>query len=176
MHTSQNSDSPSHDHKHIAAQQGIIQIALVTVSDTRTPSTDKNGAYLTEQIEAVGHVVTSKHIVKDDPQDILHVLEEIVNGSARMVIFNGGTGISSRDRTFDAIDKKLEKRLPGFGEIFRMLSYNDVGSAAMLSRACAGVYRDTVVLSIPGSPNAVKLAWEKLIAPELEHLAWEVLR
>jgi molybdopterin adenylyltransferase len=93
-----------------------------------------------------------------------------------LVIFNGGTGISCRDRTYDVISKALEKTLPGFGEIFRMLSYQEVGSAAMLSRATAGVYHDTVVFSTPGSPNAVQLAMEKLILPEIQHLAWELVR
>ena len=91
-------------------------------------------------------------------------------------MFNGGTGISPRDRTYDALSRKLEKTLPGFGELFRMLSYDQVGAAAMLSRATAGVYRNTVIISTPGSPAAVRLAWEKLIAPELAHLAWEVIR
>ena len=92
------------------------------------------------------------------------------------MIFNGGTGISRRDRTFDVISRKLEKTLPGFGEIFRLLSYEEIGAAAMLSRATAGVYRDTVVVSTPGSTNAVRLAMEKLILPEIQHLAWELVR
>ena len=94
----------------------------------------------------------------------------------QVVLFNGGTGVSSRDRTFDVLAAKLEKTLPGFGEIFRMLSWEQVGSAAMMSRATAGVYRGKVIVSTPGSPAAVRLAWEKLIEPELAHLAWEVVR
>ena len=93
-----------------------------------------------------------------------------------MIIFNGGTGISQRDRTYDVISRKLEKTVPGFGELFRMLSYQEVGAAAMLSRATAGVYRNKVVFSTPGSPNAVGLAMEKLILPEIQHLAWELIR
>ncbi len=93
-----------------------------------------------------------------------------------MILFNGGTGFSRRDRTFDVLDRLLEKRLPGFGELFRMLSYEQVGAAAMLSRATAGVYRQTLIISTPGSPAAVQLAWEKLIAPELQHLVWELVR
>ena len=92
----------------------------------------------------------------------------------QIVIFNGGTGISKRDRTFDVLNRKLEKPLTGFGELFRMLSYEQVGAASMLSRATAGVYRNTVVISTPGSPAAVELAWEKLIAPEIAHLGWEL--
>ena len=97
-------------------------------------------------------------------------------GTARLIIFNGGTGISQRDRTYDVISRRLEKELPGFGELFRMLSFQEVGAAAMLSRATAGVYRGTVIFSTPGSPNAVQLAMEKLILPEIQHLAWELVR
>jgi molybdenum cofactor biosynthesis protein B len=93
-----------------------------------------------------------------------------------VILFNGGTGIAPRDTTFDVLNRRLEKTLPGFGELFRMLSFPQVGAAAMLSRAVAGVYRERVVVSMPGSPAAVRLAWEKLIGPELEHLAWEVAR
>ena len=104
------------------------------------------------------------------------MLDEMVESEARVILFNGGTGIASRDRTFDVLDRKLEKTLPGFGELFRMFSYEQVGAAAMLSRATAGVYRGKVGISTPGSPAAVQLAWEKLIGPELQHLAWEVIR
>ena len=91
-----------------------------------------------------------------------------------MVLFNGGTGIATRDTTFDALSGRLEKMLPGFGELFRMLSWDQVQSAAMLSRATAGIYRNAVVFSTPGSPKAVQLAWEKLIAPEVRHLVFEL--
>ncbi len=168
--------SSSARHKEIAAQQGPVPIAIVTVSDTRTPETDTNAAYLREQISSAGHQVVAYHLIKDEVEQVNDVLEELVNGSARVILFNGGTGISPRDRTYDALSRKLEKVLPGFGELFRMLSYQQVGSAAMLSRAIAGVYRNKVIVSTPGSPDAVKLAWEKLIAPELSHLAWEVIR
>jgi molybdenum cofactor biosynthesis protein B len=93
-----------------------------------------------------------------------------------VLLFSGGTGISARDTTYDVLSRALEKTLPGFGEIFRMLSYEEIGAAAMLSRATAGVYRGRVVVSLPGSPAAVRLAWERLLAPELAHLAWEVAR
>ena len=103
-------------------------------------------------------------------------MEEFASGLARLIIFNGGTGIGRRDRTYDVIHRAIEKPLPGFGELFRMLSYDQVGAAAMLSRATAGVYRDRVVFSTPGSPHAVQLALEKLILPEIQHLAWELVR
>lgn len=169
-------EQSSHQHKSKASDQGSINIAVVTVSDSRSAKTDKNGEYLSQQIESAGHKLVGLQLVKDEPVQIEQVLGELVSSSAQIIIFNGGTGISRRDRTFDVIDGKFEKRLVGFGELFRMLSYNEVGAAAMLSRACAGVYKDKVIISLPGSPNAVQLAWKKLIEPELSHLAWEVLR
>lgn len=169
-------ESSSARHKATAAGQGPVPIAIVTVSDTRTPETDTNAAYLREQIAAAGHQVVAYHIVRDEVEQVNEVLEQLVSGPARVILFNGGTGISPRDRTYDALSRKLEKVLPGFGELFRMLSYHQVGAAAMLSRATAGVYRNKVIISTPGSPDAVRLAWEKLIAPELAHLAWEVIR
>ena len=125
---------------------------------------------------AGGHVVAEYRLIKDEVDQVATVLDEMVESEARVILFNGGTGIASRDRTFDVLDRKLEKTLPGFGELFRMFSYEQVGAAAMLSRATAGVYRGKVVISTPGSPAAVQLAWEKLIGPELQHLAWEVIR
>ena len=111
-----------------------------------------------------------------NPDQVEAALEASTGDDVQIVIFNGGTGISKRDRTFDVLNRKLEKPLTGFGELFRMLSYEQVGAASMLSRATAGVYRNTVVISTPGSPAAVELAWEKLIAPEIAHLGWELTR
>ena len=166
----------SEQHREIAEEQGPVKVAIVTVSDTRTPETDVNVAYLREQLVAGGHVVAEYRLIKDEVDQVATVLDEMVESEARVILFNGGTGIASRDRTFDVLDRKLEKTLPGFGELFRMFSYEQVGAAAMLSRATAGVYRGKVVISTPGSPAAVQLAWEKLIGPELQHLAWEVIR
>ena len=162
------------EHKTKAEAEGAIAIALITVSDTRTPGTDKNGSYLRGQIEAAGHEVVGYRIIKDEPAQVEDALDEFAAGEARIIIFNGGTGIAPRDTTYDALSRKLEKTLPGFGEIFRMLSYEEIGAAAMLSRATAGVYQNTVVFSTPGSSGAVRLAWEKLILPELQHVAWLV--
>jgi molybdenum cofactor biosynthesis protein B len=163
-------------HKSFAAESGPIDMAIVTVSDSRTPDTDTNLHYLREQIAAAGHQVTAYRLIKDEPDQVAGALDELVAGDARVILFNGGTGISRRDTTFDVLSRKLEKTLPGFGEIFRMLSYEQIGAAAMLSRATAGVYRGRIIISTPGSPAAVRLAWEKLIAPELQHLVWEVGR
>ena len=153
-----------------------MPIGIVTVSDSRTPETDTNGSWLREQIEGLGHRVEGCRVVRDEPDQVIAALDELVASECRVVVFNGGTGISKRDRTYDALSSRLEKTLTGFGELFRMLSYEQVGAAAMFSRATAGVYRDTIVISTPGSPAAVQLAWEHLIAPELQHLAWEVGR
>ncbi|MAJ74738.1 molybdenum cofactor biosynthesis protein [Candidatus Poribacteria bacterium] len=164
-------------HREMAAEAiESVAIGLVTVSDSRTPETDTNAIFLRGELEQEGHTITSYQIVPDEPEQIEIVLEEMVESSARIIIFNGGTGITPRDRTFDVIDRKLEKRLTGFGEIFRMLSYDQVGAAAMLSRATAGTYKGKLIISTPGAPQAVKLAWDKLIKPELQHLAWEIIR
>jgi len=168
--------SGSTEHRKKAIGLGPIPLAVVTVSDTRTPETDVNGQYLQAQITTAGHRLAAYRIVMDDPSLIETVLDDFCEGESRMVLFNGGTGISTRDTTFDVLSRKLEKTLPGFGELFRMLSYEQVGAAAMLSRATAGIYKGKLIVSTPGSPAAVQLAWEKLILPELQHLAWELIR
>ena len=170
------SSASANAHKKKAAERGPVSVAIVTVSDTRTSETDVNGEYLRQQLRAAGNRVHSSRVVRDEPAEVEAALDELVGEDVQVVLFNGGTGISRRDRTFDVLSRKLDKVLPGFGEIFRMLSYEQVGSAAMFSRATAGVYAGKVVVSTPGSPAAVRLAWEKLIAPELQHLAWEVGR
>ena len=164
------------DHRRQAAGQGEIALAVVTVSDTRTPETDTSGQTIQRLAQAAGHQIVGYRIVQDEPEQVQQALDDFAAGPAQLVIFNGGTGISRRDRTYDVISRALEKTLPGFGEIFRMLSYEQVGAAAMLSRATAGVYRDTVIVSTPGSTKAVELAMEKLILPEIQHLAWELTR
>lgn len=163
-------------HREIAAEQGPVSVAIVTVSDSRTPETDTNAAFLREQLEDDGNSIAAYQIIKDEPEQVSDVLDKMADTDAQIIIFNGGTGIAPRDTTYDVLDRKLEKTLPGFGELFRMFSYDQVGAAAMLSRATAGVYRGKVIISTPGSNAAVRLAWEKLIGPELEHLAWEVGR
>ena len=154
-----------------------MTVAVVTVSDTRTPKTDANAAYLREAIESSGNRLHSVRIVQDEPEQVDGALRDLVReADVQVIFFNGGTGISRRDRTYDVLIRSIEKELTGFGELFRMLSYDQVGAAAMLSRATAGVCSGKVVVSVPGSPGAVRLAWEKLVQPELSHLAWEVIR
>jgi molybdenum cofactor biosynthesis protein B len=163
-------------HHALAAGRGPVPVGIVTVSDSRTPETDANAAFLRERIAAAGHTVAGYRLIRDEPDQVAQALEEMAAGDARVVVFNGGTGISARDTTHDVLARRLEKTLPGFGELFRMLSWEQVGAAAMLSRATAGTFRGRVVFSVPGSPAAVRLAWERLIEPELEHVAWELVR
>lgn len=167
----------SRDHKEKAAQTvQSVPCVVITASDSRTPDTDTSGQYITAALEDSGHQIVGYHVVKDDPVAIGALLDQhtAADPPPRIILLNGGTGISPRDNTFDAVSSRLEKVLPGFGEIFRMLSYQEIGAAAILSRAVAGVYQGVVVISMPGSPNAVKLAMDKLVMPELRHLAWEV--
>ena len=172
-----NAKTSPEQHREIAAEQvQTVHIAIVTVSDSRTPETDTNMHYLKPAIEALGHVVSGYMLIRDEPDQVGAVLNRFAESEARLILFNGGTGIAPRDTTYDVLARMIEKPMPGFGEIFRMLSYEQVGAAAMLSRATAGVYRGKLVISTPGSNAAVSLAWEKLIAPELQHLAWEVVR
>ena len=162
----------AHPHRppHEAKTQHAV-CAIVTVSDTRTPETDASGVCIRVLLEEAGHRVLSYAILPDDPGRIRAHLEELfaVPG-LDAVLVNGGTGLAPRDTTFEAVTGLLEKRLDGFGELFRMLSYQQVGSAAMLSRAVAGVARGKIVVSLPGAPAAVELAMQKLLLPELGHL------
>ena len=173
----QPSSPSSAAHHEIAAEQiQTVALAIVTVSDSRTEATDTNHHYLRDAIAAAGHQIVAYRLIKDEPDQVGGVLDELVATEARLILFNGGTGIAPRDTTYDVLARMIEKPLPGCGELFRMLSWDQVGAAAMLSRATAGVYRGKLVISTPGSNAAVRLAWEKLIAPELQHLAWEVVR
>ena len=154
-----------------------VRCAVLTISDTRTKEDDRRGELVRQNLLWRGHEVTAYEIVPDDPA---RITETIVGWLARedveAVITNGGTGIAGRDNTFDAITGLLDKRLDGFGEIFRMLSYQEIGAAAMLSRAIAGIASGKPVFSTPGSSNAVKLAMEKLIGPELGHVVYELAK
>lgn len=162
-------------HREAAAREGPVPVAVVTVSDTRTVDDDANGRYLRERIQAAGHEVAGYLVVPDEPTAVIRALEEYAD-RARIILFNGGTGISRRDSTFEALAGRLDKQLPGFGEIFRTLSFQEIGASAMLSRAIAGTCGGTVIFSTPGSPAAVRLAWEQLIEPEIGHIAWELMR
>jgi molybdenum cofactor biosynthesis protein B len=148
-----------------------VTCAVITVSDTRSPETDRSGQMIQQLLLDAGHTVGAYTIVKDEPTQIQTQMQVLANNSELdAVIFNGGTGIAPRDTTYDAIESLLEKTLPGFGELFRWLSYQEIGSRALASRAIAGVYQGKLIFSVPGSTNAVKLAMQQLILPELAHL------
>lgn len=144
---------------------------VITCSDTRTSETDTSGQLIQRLLKEHGHTIIDYHLLKDDPAQIQYqIAHGTINSRIQAVILNGGTGISRRDSTFEAVDAMLEKRLDGFGEIFRMLTFQEIGSAAIMSRATAGIVNGCIVFSVPGSENAVRLAMEKLILPELGHL------
>ena len=158
-----------------AAQTAAIHCAVITISDTRTIENDTSGALIQATLQAAGHIIDGYVVVKDEPAQIVARVQEYA-AYCKVIFTSGGTGIARRDSTFEAIDALLEKRLPGFGEIFRMLSYQEIGPAAMLSRATAGVYGNTLIFCLPGSTAAARLAMEQLIIPQLAHLVWETVR
>jgi molybdenum cofactor biosynthesis protein B len=163
--------------EHKATAPTAVGCFVLTISDTKTPETDSSGNVIRGLLTAGGHRVAGSAIVRDEPRDVERVVREAcASADVQAVILTGGTGITSRDSTFEAIERLLDKRLPGFGELFRMLSYADVGPAAMLSRAQMGIHARKIVVSLPGSPNACRLALEKLLVPELGHLVREVSR
>ena len=169
----------SHAEHEQRAQQEVgraIRCGVITISDTRTPETDTSGAAVRAALEAAGHTIAGYAVVPDEPAQIVALVRQLAAQGCQAIITNGGTGITRRDSTFEAIDALLEKRLPGFGELFRMLSYQEIGAAAMLSRATAGLLGGTVIFCLPGSTGAVRLALERLIVPELPHLVWETIR
>ncbi len=168
------SDRLSQPHPDVASI--AVNCAVITVSDSRTPATDSSGEIARSLLQAAGHEIGLYHIIPDEPTQIRAELDTATDlqPQIRAVIFNGGTGISSRDTTYDAIASSLTKTIPGFGEIFRYLSYQDIGSRAIASRAIAGTYKHLLVFSLPGSGGAVRLGMEKLILPELVHLVTQM--
>ena len=161
--------------KHRESAPEKVRVAVLTISDTRTPETDTGGDAVQGALEGAGHAVVERTIVRDDAARIRTAL---VNALARAdvdaVVTSGGTGISARDTTYEVVDRMIEKRLDGFGEIFRMLSYEEIGAAAIMSRAVAGAVGTKLVASLPGSRNAVRLAMEKLLVPEIAHVVFEL--
>lgn len=157
--------------EHKASGPTAVRLFVLTISDTRTEDTDTGGRAIVDLLTSAGHHVAAKLIVKDEPARVADAVRQRArSGDVDVIVTTGGTGISSRDSTFEAIDGLLEKRLPGFGELFRLLSYQDIGSSAMMSRACAGTLGRVVIVALPGSESAVRLAMTKLLLPELGHL------
>lgn len=162
----------SHKH-HKKDAPTSVNVAVVTISDTRTKEDDDSGKIIKDILTGDGHRIVDYDVIKDEPDIIKRRVESLLSSDADIIITNGGTGISKRDVTFEALSPLIEKELPGFGEIFRYLSYLEIGAPAMLSRAFAGVVRDKLLMCLPGSKNAVKLG-VSMIADELGHFVWEV--
>lgn len=167
----------SDQHRQAAPNQ--IRAAILTISDTRTPDTDSSGQFLHDSVTEAGHLVVARAIVKDDPEDISYTLQNwVYEKTAQIILITGGTGITKRDNTIPIVEGLLEKPMPGFGELFRMLSYQEVGAAAMLSRATGGLAKggSSLIFAMPGSLNAVQTAWKGIFAQEMAHLVFEVVR
>jgi molybdopterin adenylyltransferase len=148
-----------------------LNCAVITISDTRTTETDRSGKLIQEYLSRDSHKIMAYMILPDEPAQIQSQIQQLSQQqNIDVIILNGGTGIAPRDTTYDVIEKLLEKTLPGFGELFRFLSYQEIASRAIASRATAGIYRQKLIFSLPGSSNAVALAMEKLILPEIVHL------
>jgi len=163
------------DHK--ATSPSSVRCYVLTISDTRKPATDTSGIAIAELLDANGHHVAGRAIVRDDPDAIRTAIQrQLDDAAAQIIITTGGTGITSRDSTYEVVSNLLEKRLEGFGELFRMLSYQEIGPSAMLSRACAGTAQGKVIVSLPGSENAVRLGMTRLLIPEMGHLVRELSR
>ena len=175
-HSHTHPDQPSHVSHKVNRSISLVCI-VVTCSDTRTKDTDTSGKLICHLLKEQGHSIHEYHIIKDEPLEITQLLEQAAQEKDnQVIIINGGTGISRRDSTFEAVDGFLQKRLDGFGELFRYLSYKDVGSSAILSRATAGIHEHLAIFSIPGSKGAVQLAMEQLILPEMGHIAGELTK
>ncbi len=161
--------------KHRESAPEKVRVAVLTISDTRTPETDTGGDTVQESLERAGHEVVSRVIVRDEASRIRTALvDALARGDVDAVVTSGGTGISARDTTYEVVDRMIEKKLDGFGEVFRMLSYEEIGAAAIMSRAVAGAVGTKFVASLPGSRNAVRLAMEKLLVPEIAHVVFEL--
>jgi molybdopterin adenylyltransferase len=161
--------------KHRDASPERVRVAVLTISDTRTPETDTGGNAIVELMREAGHEVSRREIVEDDAPRIEVVLQEFLTDTiVDAVITTGGTGISARDTTYEVVSRLIDKKLDGFGELFRMLSYEEIGAAAILSRAVAGASGAKFVACLPGSTNAVRLAMEKLLVPEIPHVVFEL--
>jgi molybdopterin adenylyltransferase len=162
-------------HKHKESAPEKVRVAILTISDTRTPETDTGGDIAQKLLDGAGQEVVERRIVRDEVAGIRNELVDLLARSdVDAVLTTGGTGISARDTTYEVVDRMIEKKLDGFGEVFRMLSYEEIGSAAIMSRALAGSVGSKFLASLPGSRNAVKLAVEKLLVPELAHVVFEL--
>lgn len=164
------------EHKKEAAALGPINCAVLVISDTRGEAEDLSGKRMVELLAQAGHKVVAYKIMGNNPELVKSAVQEQIDGEADLILTTGGTGLSKKDSTIEAIGPLLDKVLPGFGELFRRLSYDQVGSAAFMSRALMGLLKGKILVCLPGSPKAVELALTRLIVPELHHLIWEARR
>lgn len=172
---STNPAAPSHLQHQQAAAPIAVGFAVITLSDTRTRDTDTSGQLLRERLTADGHTLVDDRIIRDEPAELNAILNLwLEDPRIDAILTNGGTGLSRRDQTIDAIEKRIERPIPGFGELFRMLSYREIGAAALLSRATAGVASGKLLIALPGSTNAVRLALDELICKQLRHIVREL--
>lgn len=162
-------------HEHHRHARSNLRLGVITASDSRTPESDESGRLVREMVEAAGHHVAYYEVLPDEPK---RIRDAVAANLPKLdgIIVNGGTGIAARDTTIEAVRSLLDKELEGFGELFRMLSYQEIGPAAIMSRAFAGVSRGKIVVSLPGSPAACKLALEKLLLPEIGHISYLLSR
>jgi molybdopterin adenylyltransferase len=162
-------------HRHRESAPETVRVAILTISDTRTRESDTGGDIAEQLLRGAGQEIVARQIVRDELTGIrANLIDLLANPDVDAVITTGGTGISGRDTTYEVVDRMIEKKLDGFGEIFRMLSYEEIGAAAIMSRAVAGAVGSKFIASLPGSRNAVKLAAEKLLVPELAHIVFEL--
>lgn len=163
--------------EHVAQGPKLARCAVITVSDTRTFENDTGGQAVIDHLQAAGHVIAHREIISDEPAQMRPLLETLgQRDDVDVILLTGGTGLSSRDQTYETVTSMLSKPLPGYGELFRMLSYQEIGPAAMLSRAVGGLLGRKALLTMPGSPAAVRLAMEKIIVPQIPHLLREARR
>lgn len=163
--------------QHRSTAPQAVACAVITVSDTRTLQTDTGGQAIVDLLTAAGHAIVARHIIRDEPEPMRALLADLAaRADVQAILLTGGTGLGSRDQTFETVTSLITKPMPGYGELFRLLSYDEIGAAAMLSRATGGLIGGTVVLTMPGSPAGVKLAMEKLILPDLGHVVREASR
>lgn len=172
-HSHRESHSAKEHKSHAPAQ---VATYVVTCSDSRSTAADESGRAIQDALRAAGHPLAGYRVVRDEPEEIREAVAEAKAAGARALILNGGTGIGRRDSTVEVLERLFEKTLPGFGELFRSLSFQEIGSAAMMSRAVAGTYQGMMIFALPGSPEAVRLALDRLILPELGHTIRELTR
>ena len=181
-HAHRHEHAHEHAHRSASAEEhkahapATVSAFVITSSDSRNEGSDQTGRLIRGSLESAGHTLAGHRVVKDDPAALRAALEEALEAGARAVIVNGGTGIGRRDQVIETLRPLFEKELPGFGELFRALSYKEIGSPAMMSRAAAGTIRGAIVFALPGSPQAVRLAMEALILPEIGHAVRELSR